>query len=124
MRFRAVKVDEVKSVLDRSAALAEYARRAKDAELIARATEPWLYAVRRQGEILALLRQLDKLAKGTRGARRRKGGVTKTPPHETRLSIRASTRSSPRQRARLRRGTKRSSPRRFALSPPLRTTRR
>ena len=42
-----VKVDEVKDLLDRSAALVEYARRAKDAKPIARATEPRLYAVRR-----------------------------------------------------------------------------
>ena len=43
----AVKVDEVKDLSDRSAALVEYARCAKDAEPIARATEPRLYAVRR-----------------------------------------------------------------------------
>ena len=42
-----VKVHEVKDLLDRSAALVEYARRAKGAEPIARATEPRLYAVRR-----------------------------------------------------------------------------
>lgn len=48
----AVKVDEVKHILDRAAGLAEYARRARDPELIANATKLQNFAVERLGEVM------------------------------------------------------------------------
>jgi DNA N-6-adenine-methyltransferase (Dam) len=48
----AVRIDEVKEIIDRAAALEEYARRAKDVEMINNATELRLTAERKGGEIL------------------------------------------------------------------------
>jgi hypothetical protein len=47
------RVDEVKDIVDRAAALAEYARRAKDIQMLNDATDLRLDAERKGGEILA-----------------------------------------------------------------------
>lgn len=48
----AVRIDEVKEIIDKAAALKEYARRAKDTEMIDNATELRFNAERKGGEIL------------------------------------------------------------------------
>jgi hypothetical protein len=48
----AVRIDEVKDIIDRAAAFEEYARRAKDTEMLDNATELRLNAERKGGEIL------------------------------------------------------------------------
>jgi hypothetical protein len=48
----AVRIDEVKEIIDRAAALEEYARRAKDTEMIDNATELRFDAERKAGDIL------------------------------------------------------------------------
>jgi phage N-6-adenine-methyltransferase len=48
----ALRVDEVKDIIDRAAALEEYARRAKNTEMLDNATELRLNAERKGGEIL------------------------------------------------------------------------
>jgi hypothetical protein len=60
------KVDEVKEIIDQSAAVIEYARRAKDLEMIAWATEIQQDAARKAGTLLAEMR-----ASGERARRRR-----------------------------------------------------
>jgi N6-adenosine-specific RNA methylase IME4 len=62
--LEAVKVDEVKQILDRAAGLAEYARRAKDPELIGNATKLQLIAVERLGEVMDEERKAGRRAKG------------------------------------------------------------
>lgn len=47
------KVDEVKAIHDKATAVREYARRAKDGELLAMATEIKVWAERRAGELLS-----------------------------------------------------------------------
>ena len=71
----ACRVDDVKSIRDKAHAVAAYARRAKDTEMIGWATEINVRAERRTGE---LLRDMEKLngARGTPGPGR--GKKTKT----------------------------------------------
>jgi len=59
----ATRIDEVKDILDQSAAMAEYARRAKDAELVNLATEVRMTAERRLGEMMEAKRTAGLLAK-------------------------------------------------------------
>jgi len=76
-----VKFDEVTDIIDKSAALNEYARRAKDPELIGHAVEVRMWAERRLGEMIAELREAGELAKG--GQPHQSIGVSKTPVEPT-----------------------------------------
>ena len=62
------RIDEVKDIHDRAAALSLYARQARDGELIAHATRIRKRAERRLGELMEDDRKAGKLAKGTRGS--------------------------------------------------------
>jgi N6-adenosine-specific RNA methylase IME4 len=77
---KCVRIDEVKKIHDKAAAMQEYARRAKDGSLIRDATRLRMHAERRAGE---LLREMEK-NKGARGGGRKdapRGRVVK--PRDT-----------------------------------------
>lgn len=71
------RVDEVKDIIDRSAALQEYARRAKDTQMLNDATELRLHAERKGGE---LLREMaEKGERAVRGQAQKSHGETFQP---------------------------------------------
>ena len=76
----AVRVDEVKEVLDKSAAMTEYARRARDGELMGNSTKLRCYAEHRLGEIMDEERKAGRLAKA---GRRSRIGSAKDPIFKT-----------------------------------------
>jgi phage N-6-adenine-methyltransferase len=89
------RVDEVKEIIDMSAALREYARRAKDTQLIRDATELRLHAERKGGE---LLRQMAaKGERAVRGQAQKSHGETFQPVQLAELKI-TKTQSSKWQR--------------------------
>ncbi len=75
---KAKAVDEVKSILDKTAALKEYARRAADRTLEIDATEIRFYAERRMGEMLIAQKETVGLNRGRAGAGRPTLGASDT----------------------------------------------
>ena len=78
-------IDEIKDLRDKALAMEAYARQAKDGELVAMAIEIKLRATRCIGALIAELKVLDKLAKGTRGQLKGttiSGGLSIHPPEK------------------------------------------
>lgn len=80
----AVRIDDVLPIINQAAALAEYARRAKDLRLIADATTLRLYAEKRAGELL------EKMNKS--GEREARGGDRKSKSKDETLIAKTSLR--------------------------------
>jgi len=78
----ASSIDEVKDLRDKALAMEVYARQAKDGELVAMAIEIKLRATRCIGELIAVLKAADKLAKrggGKKSNLRGSENPSKTP---------------------------------------------
>ena len=87
---QAKAVDEVKAILDKSAALKEYARRAADRTLEIDASEIRFYAERRMGEMLIAQKQTIGFNAGTRGqlkGRSASGSTEKEAPEDGRPTL-------------------------------------
>ncbi len=78
MLAEAKAVDDVKAILDKAAAMKEYARRAADRTLEIDATEIRFYAERRLGEMISVQKETVGLNRGRAGAGRPILGAAKT----------------------------------------------
>jgi phage N-6-adenine-methyltransferase len=76
------RVDEVKDIRDKAAAMRAYARQAKDKQLISHATEIMMRAERKAGELLTKMEK-NKGARGQLHGRNGSGGRTRLPPEDT-----------------------------------------
>lgn len=83
-------VDDVKDILDKAAAMAEYRRRAGDRTLEIDAIEIRMFAVRRLGQMIAAQKATTGLNRGSRGQLRGRdssGGSVAAPPEDTRPKL-------------------------------------
>jgi hypothetical protein len=83
-------VDEVATIMDKSAAIQEYARRAKNRQLETDAAEIRMRAERRYGEMLAEVKATVGLNAGTRGQLKKRvpfGGSVPVPPIDERPTL-------------------------------------
>lgn len=80
------KVDEVKDIRDKAAALEIYAKQANDKRLLVMASEIKLRAERKAGELLIEMKQKDELAKGAIEPRTKRGTTRSIESTTSKLS--------------------------------------
>lgn len=83
-------VDDVKDIMDKAAAMAEYRRRAGDRSLEVDAIEIRMFAVRRLGQMIAAQKAGAGLNQGSRGQLRGRdasGGAASEPPEDSRPTL-------------------------------------